>query len=494
MGIEFFEESDNSYGFVSDLVKDLNLQWIARNMVNEKYGDIPFIMQILQHPLGTEEKIEERQKVVMAACENPELIEKLRGLIVELSENLDHSLDAIQDSRGKHLMEQTVIGIHVEGIRELVRGLSEIAELQNSYKEVFRDTAFSHFSQCFFEEEPEDKLEEQKALIMHLDGFKGKGEILLQAHIGSGFSLRDVKVVSVSDKARRISGSFFSNKRGQVIADEEVYQDGVDFTNQVLLTLLNQCVPFLQRWQVHLHTMRRQVIFLAGCAGLYRKGQESGRYFCMPDRNATEAKGLYELSLSLQILEIPIPNTISIKRGQGIVVTGANQGGKSTFLRSLGIAQVLCQAGMFVPAGKYPLHAYQNIYTHFTRREDATMNMGKFEEELKRMEEILCHASENTLLLLNESFATTTEVTAYQIAMDLFHTCLEHDVTIWMVTHITKFAKKLFEERRDDVLFLSAGRMAEKETRFQMYEKKPGDTSYGLELYEQMIGETSRGK
>ena len=95
---------------------------------------------------------------------------------------------------------------------------------------------------------------------------------------------------------------------------------------------------------------------------------------------------------------------------------------------------------------------------------------------------------------MNESFATTTEVTAYQIAMDLFHTCLEHDVTIWMVTHITKFAKKLFEERRDDVLFLSAGRMAEKETRFQMYEKKPGDTSYGLELYEQMIGETSRGK
>lgn len=487
MGIEFFRESDSSYRSASDLKKDLNLQWIARNMVNEKYGDIPFIMEILQKPLRREEEIRERQKVVMAACQQPALMEELRRQIVETSENLDCSLDAISDSRGKHLMEQTVIGIHVEGIRELVRGLSQIAELQNTHAEVFENTALCHFSQSFRGEEPEDKLREQKALIMHLDGFKGKGEILLQARIGSGFSLREVKVVSVSDKAKRVSGNLFSGKRGQVIADEEVYLSGVEFTNQVLLTLLNQCTPFLQRWQEFLHTMKRQVVFLAGCARLYQKGTESGLYFCIPKRGHTEARDLYELSLALQSLEIPVSNTVTLTSGQGIVVTGANQGGKSTFLRSLGIAQVLCQAGMFVPAGQYPLHAYQDLFTHFTRREDATMNMGKFEEELKRMEEILYYAGENTLILLNESFATTTEVTAYQIAMDLFHTCLEHCVTVWMVTHITKFAKELFQEKREDVLFLSAGRIAEKEIRFKMYEKVPGNTSYGLELYEQMI-------
>lgn len=157
-------------------------------------------------------------------------------------------------------------------------------------------------------------------------------------------------------------------------------------------------------------------------------------------------------------------------------------------MRSLGIAQVLCQAGMYVPAKKYPLYAYEDIFTHFTRREDATMNMGKFEEELKRMEQILRGAKKNTLILLNESFATTTEVTAYQIAMDLVHTCLSEAVTVWMVTHITKFAKELYGEHPENVLFLSAGRTEENEIRFQMYEKVPGDTSYGLTLYEQMIG------
>ena len=57
------------------------------------------------------------------------------------------------------------------------------------------------------------------------------------------------------------------------------------------------------------------------------------------------------------------------------------------------------------------------------------MNMGKFEEELKRMEQILGGAKKNTLILLNESFATTTEVTAFQIAMDITHACLEGGVT-----------------------------------------------------------------
>ena len=150
--------------------------------------------------------------------------------------------------------------------------------------------------------------------------------------------------------------------------------------------------------------------------------------------------------------------------------------------------QFEARCAAYVLAKKYPLYAYEDIFTHFTRREDATMNMGKFEEELKRMEQILRGAKKNTLILLNESFATTTEVTAYQIAMDLMHTCLSEAVTVWMVTHITKFAKELYGEHPENVLFLSAGRTEENEIRFQMYEKVPGDTSYGLTLYEQMIG------
>lgn len=492
MRIDFFEESSKTYERASDVVKDLNLNFIARNMAHENYGDVPFILEVLQSPLVSAEKIKKRQEVVMAACENLTVITALRKVIAQTWDDLEHSMKAIQDSRGKHLMEQTVIGIQVEGIRGLINGLQAIHEILQKNKEVFENSALCDFYQAFYEEEPVELLEEQKALILPLDSFKDKGEILLRAQVGSGFTLRDVEVLAVSEKAHRVSGNIFSAKRGQVVTDEEVYQSGVEFTNNVILELLEQCVPFLQQWQDGLYDMMRQSMFLTGCARLYQNGLARGMYFSLPESEAKEADEIYELSLALQLLEVPIPNTVPLAEVGGIVVTGANQGGKSTFLRSLGIAQVMCQAGMFVAAKAYPLHAYEDIFPHFTRREDVTMNMGKFEEELKRMNEILNGAKKNTLLLLNESFATTTEVTAFQIATDLLHACMENEVTMWSVTHITKFAKELYEEKRPDILFLSAGRQAEGEIRFRMYEKAPGDTSYGLELYEQMI-EKNRG-
>lgn len=488
MKISFFEETDTIYRMKQDLEKDLNLHWIARNMVGNEVGDIPSVLHVLEHPLLTDAQVQKRQQVVAAACENPQLVYELRNYIVTLSENLTRGLHAILDSRGKHLMEQTVIGVHVETIRELVQGLAWISEMGERNPDVFQRTEFSSFYNQFCQLEPKERLQEQLFLVQNLDAFKSSGEIVLEGTIGEGFCLENVDVVSVSEKARRVGSGIFSGKKGRVLANEEVYQSGVEFANRVVLQLLEQCMPFLQQWEEILQTLSRQIVFLAGCARLYEKGTGMGFYFSMPDVREEKADKLYELALALQNMEQPIPNTVDLKGKQALIVTGANQGGKSTFLRSLGIAQVLCQAGMYVPAKAYPLHVFEDVFTHFTRREDATMNMGKFEEELKRMEQILRAARSNTLILLNESFATTTEVTAYQIAMDLMHTCLSEGVTVWMVTHITKFAKEFYGESPKDVLFLSAGRKEENEIRFQMYEKVPGDTSYGLALYEQMIG------
>lgn len=78
MKIEFFEETNFSYRRKQDLEKDLNLHWIARNMAGDKVGDIPAILQVLQHPLTTESEIEKRQQVVTAACEKASVTYQLR--------------------------------------------------------------------------------------------------------------------------------------------------------------------------------------------------------------------------------------------------------------------------------------------------------------------------------------------------------------------------------------------------------------------------------
>ena len=102
-------------------------------------------------------------------------------------------------------------------------------------------------------------------------------------------------------------------------------------------------------------------------------------------------------------------NALDAKDCRLLVITGANQGGKSTCLRSLGIAQIMMQCGMFVPAAQFEGALYRNNFTHFTRREDQSMNSGRLDEELRRMDAIVRQVTKDSLVLLNESFATTTE-------------------------------------------------------------------------------------
>ena len=68
-----------------------------------------------------------------------------------------------------------------------------------------------------------------------------------------------------------------------------------------------------------------------------------------------------------------------------VIITGANSGGKSTFLRSVGVAQLMMQCGMFVTAQPYQANVTCGIFTHFIRDEDTDMTSGRLDEELRRM-------------------------------------------------------------------------------------------------------------
>ena len=92
-----------------------------------------------------------------------------------------------------------------------------------------------------------------------------------------------------------------------------------------------------------------------------------------------------------------------------MMVTGANGGGKSTFLRSVGLAQLMMQCGMFVAAESLQADVSDGVFTHFRREEDAGMEKGKLGEELSRMSEIVNDISPGCLLLCNESVASTNE-------------------------------------------------------------------------------------
>jgi DNA mismatch repair ATPase MutS len=170
------------------------------------------------------------------------------------------------------------------------------------------------------------------------------------------------------------------------------------------------------------------------------------------------------------------------------IITGANQGGKSSFLRSIGLAQLMMQCGMFVGAEAFEAELCPALFTHYKREEDSTMKGGKLDEELARMSDIADHITRNSILLLNESFAATNEREGAEIASQIVRAMLERQVKVFFVTHLYEFARGFFDKKSDSALFLRAERLADGTRTFKLLPHEPLETSYGEDLYREIFG------
>jgi DNA mismatch repair ATPase MutS len=173
---------------------------------------------------------------------------------------------------------------------------------------------------------------------------------------------------------------------------------------------------------------------------------------------------------------------------QLVVITGANQGGKSTFLRSVGLAQLMMQAGMFVGAEAFSANTCAGVFTHFKREEDPTMTRGKLEEELQRMSEIADSIRPTSLLLCNESFASTNEREGSEIGRQVVGAMTEAGVKVFYGTHLFDLAHGFYRQELETGLFLRAERLPDGRRTFRLLDGEPLPTSYGPESYRRIFG------
>lgn len=170
-----------------------------------------------------------------------------------------------------------------------------------------------------------------------------------------------------------------------------------------------------------------------------------------------------------------------------VVVTGANQGGKSTWLRALGLAQLMMQAGLVVSARAFSAEACAGLFTHFRREEDASMQHGKLDEELARLSALVEVLRPGALLLLNESFSATNEREGSEIARQVVTALSARGVRVAFVTHLHAFAHGLAEQGRRDAIFLRAERRPDGTRTFRIVEGRPLRTSFGEDVYREVF-------
>ncbi|MBR4255750.1 MAG: hypothetical protein IKQ18_01200 [Clostridia bacterium] len=126
-------------------------------------------------------------------------------------------------------------------------------------------------------------------------------------------------------------------------------------------------------------------------------------------------------------------NDICIKKGGMFLLSGPNQGGKTMYLKALGLTAYLAKCGCLVFCKSCSLPFYDVIFTHFMKPE--VLGRGRLIEEVERMENIVTSATGNSIILMNESFASTRRKDGTEIAVYYLRKLKEKNCCVGFVSH-----------------------------------------------------------
>lgn len=170
------------------------------------------------------------------------------------------------------------------------------------------------------------------------------------------------------------------------------------------------------------------------------------------------------------------------------ILTGPNRGGKTTITQAVGLVFLLAQNGIYVPASSMKFSPCDNIFTHFPADENDTVDLGRLGEESKRLSEIFSVATNHSLLLLNESLATTNVAEGLYIAKDVVKAMRYLGVRAVFNTHMHDLARNLDKVNSDvegDSVIVSMVTGVENGRRsFKVFIAPPQGVSYAKDIAE----------
>jgi len=424
----------------------------------------------------------EAHQVLVTLCQDPDVIRYRQDVFDDLLrypqlagrlEALLPVIDALIRFRYKPMDEMNTMHEvtwrmgELQGIVDCVRGLGEVfkdigSDLVSQGLRVLRDEVTRMHADPTFN----DLAKELPALMdrlrtcasvtigVNLDAFLRPVEATLLAVNDTRFTTQSLlkkmfgqKVADYEGIAqlhsvpkRKVSGPYAFVADPSMVGYEveplmvPLFKDLAMVVERITLPIARELKRFTEIESYFFVNIQQDLCFYLGALNFIRRMRGHGLPMCRPEIASIEdrvcqVEGAYNANLALYMSDgdpdvdlssAVVQNDIRMDdSGRVLVLTGPNQGGKTTYIQGCGLLQVLAQAGLFIPGVKARISPVDNIYTHFPLEEKPEAETGRFGDEARRLGDIFQQVTRYSMVFLNETLSSTSAGESLYLAQDI---------------------------------------------------------------------------
>ena len=462
------------------LKADLELNVILDNISKGDKFIRNSCLSALMAPLQDLKLLEYRHAVLADAIAHPDVVRALYDLCLEAEKRRKATVHWMTN----YYLSSTYSGA-IEYLINFTETLQKLRQQAEASQSGFRSTGFTDLFNALREELPDSYLDKVKSQLTELSNQDG---YLVSARLGG--HLQGVDYV-LHRREKKLLNLDFMKAQTYKLTDKDMAAEDISARqDRAINNVANALAQSAEHLSSFFDALRTELGFYMGCLNFMELMKGYGMPTCIPtvtekDVDSRSWTEMYDIALVFTKKSAVGSNVFRSEHKMLYLITGANQGGKSTFLRSLGQAQLMAQCGMPVAAKEFSAPMRGSLYTHFKKEEDRYMKSGKLDEELERMSRIAGSIRPGDMLFLNEAFAATNEREGSEIARQVTEALIQNKVEVFSVSHLHAYATAF--KGREEVQYLRAERLDDGRRTFHILPGEPLETAFGEDLYKRIF-------
>jgi DNA mismatch repair protein MutS len=435
-------------GEVPDYFSDLNLDQIVEAVTagRDEYDLKPFFYQ----PLVDKDQIRDRQ-AVFRDLECQPLLNRIRSFAVAMREMRSRNVQAekFYCAYQKEALFLEAVGIYCNALSQLETGLAS-RDVGSPGLRGFRDYLIGYVGSRSFRELSAEAAELRSDLNCIRYCLQIHGRRITVATCGDEADFSS-EVLRTFERFRQGASKNYEFRISSWPEMNHIEAAIVERVARLYPEVFARLEDFPKQHSDYLDEViarfDREVQFFVAYIEFKQKIESAGLRFCYPQVSRSKevhCNDTFDLALAMKLAEARravVTNSFYLKGQERIlVISGPNQGGKTTFARTFGQLHHLGCLGCPVPGTDAKLAVFDKLYTHFERQEDLQNLSGKLEDELNRIHSVLERATGDSILIMNESFLSTTVNDALFLSKEILRRILALDMLCVTVTFLDELS------------------------------------------------------